>query len=131
MCGDRFRAGIHFLTISVTFSIGIALHSTVIWPTWAIGSEQFNLINNFTFLTQLGTGLPAIASFIAASDDAGGGALGALTGRMSHSNFELGSYYLVVAGALNYFAVGNFYDRHVHVHPRFQAPQDDKEQSQS
>ena len=34
---------------------------------------------------------------------------------------ELGGYFLIVAGALNYFAIGNYYDRIVNPHPRFVA----------
>lgn len=111
-CGRWMRGLTHFITIGLTFGLGLALHGSVLWPTWSVRSEDFNLINNFTFVTQMGSGLPALASFLVSRvTHAEPGALSWLGGLQSHTNFELGSYYLIVAGALNYFAVGNLYDR--------------------
>jgi hypothetical protein len=111
-CGRWVRGLAHLLIVGLTFGIGLALHGAVLWPTWSFRSEEFNLINNFTFLTQMGAGLPALASFLAARwGDGQGGPMAWLAGEASHTNFELGTYYLIVAGALNYFAVGNLYDR--------------------
>lgn len=111
-CGRWARGLTHFVTIGVTFVLGLALHGAVLWPTWSLSSEDFNLINNFTFVTQMGSGLPALASFLVSRvTEAEPGPMSWLGGIQSHTNFELGSYYLIVAGALNYFAVGNLYDR--------------------
>jgi hypothetical protein len=111
-CGRWARGLAHLFIVGGTFALGLMLHGAVLWPTWSFRSEEFNLINNFTFLTQLGAGLPAIASFLAASwSDLPGGPMSWLAGEASHTNFELGTYYLIVAGALNYFAVGNLHDR--------------------
>lgn len=112
LAGKWGRGLMHLLIIGTTFTIGLALHGAVLWPTWSFRSEDFNLINNFTFITQLGSGLPAFASFlISRVTGAEAGPMSWLGGIQSHTNFELGSYYLIVAGALNYFAVGNLYDR--------------------
>lgn len=110
--GRWARGTAHFVTIGLTFGLGLALHGSVLWPTWSVSSEEFNLINNFTFVTQMGSGLPAVASFLVSRvTNAEPGAMSWLGGIQSHTNFELGSYYLIVAGALNYFAIGNLYDR--------------------
>lgn len=116
MLVGRWGRGLaHLIIIGTTFTLGLALHGAVLWPTWSFRSEDFNLINNFTFITQLGTGLPAVASFLASRlTGAEAGSLSWLGGIQQHTNFELGSYYLIVAGALNYFAVGNLYDRLTH-----------------
>lgn len=125
-CGRWARGLAHFAMIVATFAIGLSLHSAVVWPPWSIRSEEFNLINNFTFMVQMGSGLPALASFLAALGGYGevpaGGSphlLSWLAGSQKHPFYELGSYFLIVAGALNYFAMGNFYDRFVRVQPRF------------
>jgi hypothetical protein len=115
MCGRWARGLAHLGIIGLTFALGLALEGAVLWPAWSFQSEEFNLINNFTFITQLGAGLPAIASFLATRlGESPGGPMGWLAGEQSHTNFELGTYYLIVAGALNYFAVGNLYDRLTH-----------------
>jgi TM2 domain-containing membrane protein YozV len=113
MIYGRWGRGLtHFVTVGLTFGLGLVLHGSVLWPTWSFRSEDFNLINNFTFVTQMGSGLPALASFLASqATGAQAGSMSWLGGIHSHTNFELGSYYLIVAGALNYFAVGNLFDR--------------------
>lgn len=117
------RGLIHFVMISLTFAFGLALHSSVAWPTWSIHSEEFNLINNFTFIVQLGSGALALGSFMASISVGGAtGPLGWLAGIPQHPYYELGSYFLIVAGALNYFAIGNFYDRFMNPHPRVAHP---------
>lgn len=115
LVGKWARGLMHLLIIGTTFAIGLSLHGAVLWPTWSFRSEDFNLINNFTFITQLGSGLPAVASFVASRlTGSEAGPLSWLGGIQSHTHFELGSYYLIVAGALNYFAMGNLYDRLTH-----------------
>lgn len=122
MYGRWARGLAHFVTIGLTFAFGLALHSSVVWPSWSIRSEDFNLINNFTFLVQMGGGIWAVASFAASTlVHEPQGFIGVLAGVEHHPHFELGSYFMIVAGALNYLALGNFYDRIVHPHPRFAA----------
>jgi hypothetical protein len=114
LVGRWTRGLAQFLIVWVTFAIGLALHGGVVWPSWSIHAAGFNLINNITFVIQMGAGLPALASLA-------GGWLGLswLGGVPQDPFFELGGYYMVVAGALNYFAVCNLYDRVVHPRPRY------------
>ena len=121
--GRRARGAAQFALVTLTFSFGLMLHSSVAWPTWSIRSEEFNLINNFTFVVQMGSGAPAVASFWAALQEpraSSGGIIQWLGGIPKHPYYELGSYFLIVAGALNYFALGNFFDRIVRVKTRFE-----------
>ncbi|HPK03666.1 MAG TPA: hypothetical protein PLS90_14555 [Candidatus Sumerlaeota bacterium] len=108
LLGKRTRGLIQLGLVGVTFALGLLLDGGVAWPAWSIRQPDFNLINNFTFLIQLGAGLPALVSLVAGLK---GWTL--LGGAPWASYFELGAYYLVEAGAINYFAACNLYDRHV------------------
>lgn len=133
LCHRRARAIIQFLVVILTFGLGIALRGGVDWPSWSMDAADFNLINNFTFLIQLFSGLPALLSLLASQIQNGlavPGAirfifehlhLGFLAGTPTHPYYELGGYYMIVAGAVNYFATCNLYDRLLRLHPRFAA----------
>ena len=98
-----------------TFVIGLALSGGVMWPAWHGMGQDIAIINNIVFLIQMGGGLPALASLL--------GNLGGvewLGGLPWHPYYELGAYYLVVAGALNYYATCNFHDRLVSHNSRYQ-----------
>lgn len=131
LCHRRARAVIQFLLVVVTFGFGIALHGGVDWPSWSMEAPDFNLINNFTFLIQLFAGLPALLSLFASQIQNGLGVpafirfvfehlhLGFLGGTPTHPYYELGGYFMIVAGAVNYFATCNLHDRLIRVHPNF------------
>jgi hypothetical protein len=104
----------HFVVIMLTFGLGLTLHGGVAWPSWWPTGIDFNLMNNLTFVVQIGLGLPGLASLFA-----GLAHWPPLGGQPAHAYYELGGYFLIVAGALNYFAVCNFYDRIVRPAPRF------------
>lgn len=115
--------------VLLTFVLGLNLHGGVMWPTWNPRAQDFNLINNLTVVVQAGMGVPAAASLLAylaapelaergAPEDGRGGWVW-LGGRPRHPYYELGSYFLIVAGAINYFAVFNLYDRVVRRDPRY------------
>jgi hypothetical protein len=112
--GRRGRGLLQGTMVLVTVALGWSLHGGVAWPSWSPQAMDFNLINNLTFLVQLGGGLPNLASLVA--HQLGWPLLG---GVPKDPYYELGSYYLVVAGAVNYFATLNFYDRLVKRDPRF------------
>lgn len=105
LAGRKARGLTQMAVVLVTFAFGLLLRGGVIWPSWA-QDASFNLVNIITFIIQMGAGLPAIVSMIAHL--AGFDPLG---GVPSATYFELGSFYMVVAGALNYFATCNLYDR--------------------
>lgn len=123
LCGRRTRGAGQFVLVIITFILGLTLHSGVAWPSWLPSAADFNLINNFTFVVQLGAGLPALLSLLAQRLP-----WSFLAGLPQHPYYELGGYYLIVAGAINYFAVCNLYDRLIHTQPRYLA-QEGKEEA--
>jgi hypothetical protein len=119
LVGRNARAAAHLLIVGVTFALGLALHGGVHWPSWSPSAEDFNLIKNFTVLIQLGAGLPALVSLVANCRE-----WTLLGGIEHHPYYELGGYYLIVAGAINYFAICNVYDRLIHPQPRLLAQEE-------
>jgi hypothetical protein len=132
MKGDRLRGTYIFILLQGSFLIGLMLNGSVHWPAWSPKTEGFNLINILTYLTQMGNGLFATLSMIAdwefvkrlqemqsignnVSINEIQNSLGALKifhGNEISSTFELGSFYLLVAGAMNYFSVVGYWDRY-------------------
>ena len=101
------RGVVLFLLINVTFMIGVLLHGAVVWPIWNRHIEGFNIVNNLTFMVQLGNGLLSLLSLVGHSLTPNR----VLTGQEWHAYFDLASFYLLVSGGMNYFVVCYFYDR--------------------
>jgi len=94
----------------MTFMLGCMLHGGVVWPAWSMGEEGFNVINNISFLIQMGAGLPALIS-LAAGLHPDAAALQWTSPDTANPLYDLGSFYVLVCGAMNYFIVCNTYDR--------------------
>ena len=101
------RGVVLFLLINVTFMIGVLLNGAVVWPIWNRHIEGFNIVNNLTFIVQLGNGLLSLLSLVGHSFRPNG----VLTGQEWHAYFDLASFYLLVSGGMNYFVVCHFCDR--------------------
>ena len=101
------RGIVLFLVINATFMLGVLLHGAVVWPIWHPRVEGFNVVNNFTFIVQLGNGLLSLLSLAGHSLTPNR----VLTGQEWHAYFDLASFYLLVSGGMNYFVVCHFYDR--------------------
>ena len=101
------RGVVLFLLINVTFMIGVLLHGAVVWPIWNPRIEGFNIVNNLTFMVQLGNGLLSLLSLVGHSLTPNG----VLTGQEWHAYFDLGSFYVLASGGMNYFVICHFYDR--------------------
>ncbi|OPZ01249.1 MAG: hypothetical protein BWZ10_03487 [candidate division BRC1 bacterium ADurb.BinA364] len=104
------RGAALFAAIHLTFALGVAMHGGLDWPAWSIHNPGFNIVNNLTFIIQMGAGLPALIS-LAADLGWARGALDFMAGQPSNPLFDLSGFYLLVAGAMNYFVVCNTYDR--------------------
>lgn len=126
LAGRRARGAMQAWMVILTFLLGLLLHSGVAWPSWSPSAPDFNLINNFTFVVQLGAGLPALLSLLSQSVPQLG-----LAGQPVHPYYELGGYFLIVAGAVNYFAVCNFYDRLMHPRSRFREQEESEQGTQA
>ena len=100
------RGAVLFVLITVTFAVGVRFRGCVELPIWSPRSEGFNLVAILTFLVQLGAGLPSVLSVLAHKLN-----ISLLAGDPADPMFDLATFYILVAGALNYFVVCNFYDR--------------------
>ena len=91
--------------IHLTFLIGMLMHGGMVWPNWNPQDPTFNVVNNLTFVVQMFAGWPALVSL-------GGffAGLAPLKAQEPHAWFELGAFYCLVAGALNYFVICNAAD---------------------
>ena len=100
--GRRFwgRAALFFLLVHATFLMGICLKGGVVWPVWHFRAEGWSAFNNLTFIFQLGAGIPALLSMVAHFAE-----WTSFAAREAHAHYELGSFYCLVAGSLNYFIV--------------------------
>jgi hypothetical protein len=102
---NRLLGILYFAAVHLTFIIGVCLHGGLLWPVWTFRDPAFSIVNNLTFVVQLGSGWLGIASLIAHfvpwSFAAG----------ETQPLFELGSFYCLVAGGINYFIVCQSLDR--------------------
>lgn len=123
MLKGRWGRGLfQFAIVAVTFSLGLVFHGGVIWPSWAVRTQSFNLINNIMFCAEMLSGLPALLSLAADLLQKARW----LGGNPMHPYFELGGLYIVFAGAINYFGVCNFYDRCLRQLPRYASQEVDE-----
>ena len=112
------RALILFIIIEGTFFLGLVLKGSVTPPI--LDPSGGGVISFLSFLIQVGNGLLSIISFAAVFafkkmgdfQLAPGPFLAFFAGEQPHAFFEMGGFYLLVSGAMNYFSVVNFYDRY-------------------
>lgn len=106
--GRRYfkRALLFFVVVHLTFFLGMCLKGGVIWPAWSFKDPGFNVVNNLNFIMQIGSGWLAILSWTALP-------LGwtHIAVAESHPFSELGGFYCLVAGAVNYFIIWESIDR--------------------
>ncbi|MBN1517943.1 hypothetical protein JXA32_15365 [Candidatus Sumerlaeota bacterium] len=108
--GRRIHGVALFLALSVCIAIGIALHGSIVLPELDRSSDGFNWVNILSYVGQLGYG--------------GAGLILSLLDKLgknfwydaAHPLSDLASLYFLVAGAMNYFATCNLYDRYYGAH---------------
>ena len=112
LCKDWRRACVLFVLINICFAIGVLLGGTILPPlSWKPFTPDFNVVAVLTYLSQSfhGAGwlvLQALHGAAAETPDAYFNLR-----RMAASTYgDLGSFHLVVAGGLNYFATVRLYD---------------------
>ncbi|HPB30269.1 MAG TPA: hypothetical protein PLB62_02330 [Candidatus Sumerlaeota bacterium] len=116
--GRYIRALLIFVLINGTFVAGLSLQGSVTPPIW--DGSGGGIISMLTFIIQLGSGLFSGLSFFAVQGMRRMNALGFqpapivrfFSGWQPHATFELGSFYILVSGAMNYFFITNMYDRY-------------------
>jgi hypothetical protein len=117
--GRRWHALFVFVVLESTFLAGSMLQGSVLFPDFNFGSEGFNLVTILTFLTQMFNGLLGLLSLL---PDIGGPAI--LPYNETHHWADLGSFYLLVSGGMNYFVLASTYD---HFYGRGKRLQDEGE----
>jgi len=112
------RGIILFIVIQLTFILGLSLKGSVALPV--LDASGGSIISVLTFIIQLFNGASGLLSLGAVLWDQSLNAKGLvagtgvrfLSGSQPHAFFELGAFYLLVSGAMNYFSIMNFYDRY-------------------
>ncbi|MGF1574085.1 MAG: DUF6677 family protein [Sumerlaeia bacterium] len=107
LVGDRFRGLLLFFVINGIFGLGIFFDGYVYLPSFKLGPE-FNIVSILTFIVQgahgLGAGLLLLLS-------GGENFLSNIFVRSPGAPYsDLGSFHLLVAGGLNYFASVRLFD---------------------
>lgn len=96
----RGRAILFCAVVHVTFLLGVCMHGGVGWPVWGLRDLGFSVVNNLNFIFQMGAGWLGLVSL--AAHRLGWSALAVAE---PHAFSDLGSFYCLVAGALNYFII--------------------------
>ena len=111
------RAIFFFIILELTFFIGVALHGLVLFPVFDWTKEGFNVVSILTFLTQMCNGLLGIISVIPdlfvqlGQQNPDAARKVALFGyNETHHWADLGSFYLLISGGMNYFVLASTYD---------------------
>lgn len=124
LMGRKYRNRAILLTIVVhlVFLLGMCLQGGLVWPIWSMKDPGFSIINIPSFVISMGAGWPALLSLWAhlpveafSSPDWMNTYTDprwpALAIKEAQPFAELGSFYCLVAGALNYFIVWQTLDR--------------------
>ncbi|MCX7624734.1 MAG: hypothetical protein N2Z21_00750 [Candidatus Sumerlaeaceae bacterium] len=125
--GLRRRGVVVFLAIQLTFLLGCALRGGVFLPEFRWSHEGFNIVSLLTFLTQIFNGGAALISLI---PEVIGGRWAVLPYDESYCWADLGSFYILVSGGLNYFVLTSTYD-HFYGKKRINRPQEEQGEEQS
>jgi hypothetical protein len=105
--GRKTRGLIFFVLLQLTFIIGVALKGSVLLPVFNFRAPGFNLVNVLTFITQSFNGGLALLSML--PEFLGPGAA-LLPYEEAAPYADLGAFYLLVSGGLNYFVLVSTYD---------------------
>ena len=108
LLGRRFRSRAILLIVAVnlTFLFGVLMRGGLAWPTVVSANKGSAIVEFLNLAMQLGAGLPAIVSLVAYELD------WPLLARVDAAVYsELGCFYCLVAGALNYFVIWQTLDR--------------------
>lgn len=105
--GLQRRALLAFFVIELTFAIGCVLRGGVFLPEFRWTHEGFNIVSLLTFFTQMFNGGAALLSLL---PELLGAKWAILPYDESYCWADLGSFYILVAGGLNYFLLTSTYD---------------------
>ena len=109
-----------FVILNLTFILGLVNAGGVMFPALSPSAPGFSYVNILIFLGQIGNGLLSLLCILAREISTGfaasipflSGLIHIFNNPPVHAFFEIGSFYLVVSGTMNYFVLCNFYDRY-------------------
>lgn len=105
--GHMARGIFFFLILQLTFCLGAILRGSVLIPVFDINNPGFNLVNILTFITQMFNGGLGIISML---PDMFGPAAAIFPYNESATYADLGAFFLLVSGGMNYFVMVKGYD---------------------
>jgi hypothetical protein len=105
--GRRTRGLVFFVLLQLTFIIGALLRGSVLIPEFNFRAAGFNLVNVLTFITQMFNGGLGIISML---PELFGRGAAILPYDEAATYADLGAFYLLVSGGLNYFVLVSTYD---------------------
>ncbi len=111
--GDRTRGLLLFVLINGCFLVGLSMGGYILPPEWSFKSPNFSIVACLTYIMQVFHGIGwAVGGVCWKLVQSGhpGGLVAFLAGRPGMTNSDLGSFHLLVAAGLNYFATMRLYD---------------------
>ena len=105
--GLRRRGLLMFAVIELTFVAGVLFDGCVLWPDFNFRSQQFNLVAILAFLTQVFNGFLSLLSVL---PEFFGRHLDILRADETRAWHDLGSFWLLVSGGMNYFVLVSTWD---------------------
>jgi hypothetical protein len=105
--GMRRRATFFFVVLQTTFFIGALLQASVLFPEFRWDHDGFNIVSILTFVTQMFNGLLGLISLL---PDTLGPKFALLPYNEACPWADLGSFFLLVSGGMNYFVLTSTYD---------------------
>lgn len=101
------RGLIFFVLLQLTFLVGVALRGSVLMPIFNLREPGFNLVNVLTFFTQIFNGGLGLISLL---PELFGARAAIFPYQESAPYADLGAFYLLVSGGMNYFVLVSTYD---------------------
>jgi len=108
--GRWWRAIFFFIVLEATFLAGAFLQGSVLVPEFSYSSKDFNLVAILTFFTQMFNGFLGMISVAPDLLTRAGIHVRILPYNETNQWFDLGSFYLLVSGGMNYFVMMSTYD---------------------
>lgn len=105
--GMLARGLVFFVLLQLTFFVGVALRGSVLLPVFNLREPGFNLVNVLTFFTQIFNGGLGLISLL---PELLGGRGALFPYQESAPYADLGAFYLLVSGGMNYFVLVSTYD---------------------
>jgi hypothetical protein len=105
--GMKRRGIFFFIVLEVTFLVGAAMQASILKPEYNYYREGFNLVAILTSFTQMFNGRLGLISLM---PDLLQSHFHILPYNETSSWFDLGSFYMLVSGGMNYFVLVNTYD---------------------